>query len=169
MTEMRRKPKRTSLKRGTGEYRKLPDEIFEQPTYPDETESDSRWSGDDASAQQRRTTQSRVIVVQQNSGNNFLNTVTWPFRKTAQAIAWLTGVIIATVLRSVITIIISIIISTLMLIFISVYMVALLDTNMDFIQAFYLSFERISLYIQNFSGFQNTVDSIKNTIPTPRP
>ena len=96
--------------------------------------------------------QERVVVVREASGNpigKFFSLITYPFRKIFSAIFWLVQVIIGAMIRSVVSFIIGIILTVLLVTLIGVYGVALFDSNMDMMQAFSLSYERIVNFFQN--------------------
>jgi hypothetical protein len=158
MTQQPQKPRRTALRPNTQQgYSQPAQPAFQQPT---------------PSAPQQNMPQpapERIVIVQKSGGNpvaGFFNLITLPFRKGFAAILWLVRVIIAAMLRSVISFIVGIIMMILLSVFVSVYGFALVDSNMDAIQALSLSFERIIYFVQNFASFQQTAENMQNAIPT---
>jgi len=158
MTQQPQKPRRTALRPNSPQgYSQPAQPAFQQPT---------------PSAPQQNMPQpapERIVIVQKSSGNPvtaFFNLITLPFRKVFAAILWLVRVIIAAMLRSVISFIVGIIMMILFAVFVSVYGFALVDSNMNAVQALSLSVERIVYFFQNFASFQQTAENMQNAIPT---
>ena len=106
--------------------------------------------------------QERVVVVRQATGNpigKFFSMISYPFRKIFGAILWLVQVIIGAMVRSVVSFIIGIILTVILVTLIGIYGVALFDSNMDMMQAFSLSYERIINFFQTMVGRQPTIQS----------
>ena len=116
----------------------------------------------DAPLPSQPVSQERVVVVRQTTDNpigKFFSLITYPFRKIFGALFWLIQVIIGAMIRSVVSFIIGIILTVLLVTLIGVYGIALFDSNMDMMQAFSLSYERIVNFFQTMVGRQPTMQS----------
>jgi hypothetical protein len=154
MSEQPQKSRRTPLRpKSTQEY---------QPASPQQSYTQYQQSipaapapRQDAPLPPQPVSPERVVVVRQTTGNpvgKILSLITYPFRKIFGAILWLVQIIIGAMIRSVVSFIIGIILTVLLVTLIGVYGVALFDSNMDFMQAFTLSYERIINFFQTLVG-----------------
>lgn len=166
MSEQPQKPRRTPLRpKSTQGY---PSEPFQQP-YPQYQNSipAAPPTRQDTPSPPQPVQQERVVVIRQASGNpigKILSFITYPFRKFFGAIVWLIQVIIGAMIRSVVSFIIGIILTVILVALMGVYGVALFDSNMDFMQAFTLSYERIINFFQTLVGRQDSTLTIQSFI-----
>lgn len=172
MSQKPQKPRRTPLQRKSQQYSKrpTPPASSQQPTsYPHQQQPlpAAPPPRHNTPLPQQQQQVERVVVVQQTNGSNqvrtIINIITWPFRKFFGALLWLVRVIISAMIQSIVSAILGVIMLILVTVLIGVYGFALVDSNMDAIQALSLSLERIVDFFQTMVGIQ---ESIPTDIPS---
>jgi hypothetical protein len=162
MSEQPQKSRRTPLRpKSTQEYQPASPQQQSYAQYQQSIPA-APPSRQDAPLPSQPVQQERVVVVRQSTGNpvgKFFSIITYPFRKVFGAILWLVQIIIGAMIRSVVSFIIGIILTGLLVTLIGVYGVALFDSNMDFMQAFTLSYERIVDFFRMLVGRQPAIQS----------
>lgn len=163
MSEQPEKSRRTPLKRKTGTY----PQPTPQPDFPAQMTP--------IAPPLRQNTPlppqpEEVVIVQQvNAGNNngakIFYFILWPFRKLAGVLLWLIRTIITAMIQSIVSFIMWTLILVLLASFVGTYGFALVDTNMDMLQALTLTFERILEFMTTLGGLREASEAIQSALP----